>query len=427
MATRSLQPLPSFTSNFSNATAFTKDTWQPNTENCVVCKKKFTLVLRRHHCRLCGQCVCNGCSPNKLRLDGHKRPQRVCMPCISGTVCPPLDSFPTMLGSANAASASTPPSLNASPRDKVDRGGLELPFTAKIDEDLGTDHIARGASDKGSASTAPEAEELEALSRRYEDARDERLKLEMFLVDFSHRLQEFVGTHSIVKTYSMTPKNRPSSDPAFFPPLDVDQAMADCEALCSPIADMAAQLPRLRQSLDDKNAQLRSSSEQAREAAEMRERMKASVASITRRLNALSCSDEQDDASLDVVEACESAIDRVEKYLSRPLPETRRSLTGSLDGQDSVTSGDGDLLRSSSGWEENTQACSICSAKFGKRNLTRRHHCRVCGKCVCSSCSPSSITVTSGCLPQRVCTPCVANAFVENLAAEQPQSAVPVH
>merc|ERR1712129_11385 len=37
-------------------------------------------------------------------------------------------------------------------------------------------------------------------------------------------------------------------------------------------------------------------------------------------------------------------------------------------------------------WRPNSKACEICSTKFTL--ITRRHHCRACGSCVCSRCSP---------------------------------------
>lgn len=63
-------------------------------------------------------------------------------------------------------------------------------------------------------------------------------------------------------------------------------------------------------------------------------------------------------------------------------------------------------------WEADTSNCSICSAQLGKRFLKPRHHCRLCKRCVCSACSPNSLLLPGieGKGPQRVCTPCVADA-----------------
>lgn len=37
-------------------------------------------------------------------------------------------------------------------------------------------------------------------------------------------------------------------------------------------------------------------------------------------------------------------------------------------------------------WRPDTKACECCGVGFGL--LTRRHHCRRCGRCVCGKCSP---------------------------------------
>jgi hypothetical protein len=55
--------------------------WAPNSDNCEVCKKEFGLTLRRHHCRICGSCVCTVCSPHTLQLSPTKPPVRVCTRC----------------------------------------------------------------------------------------------------------------------------------------------------------------------------------------------------------------------------------------------------------------------------------------------------------------------------------------------------------
>lgn len=46
-------------------------TWQPDTANCARCNQAFSRinpVRWRHHCRLCGGCVCDDCSPDRVRL-----------------------------------------------------------------------------------------------------------------------------------------------------------------------------------------------------------------------------------------------------------------------------------------------------------------------------------------------------------------------
>lgn len=60
-------------------------------------------------------------------------------------------------------------------------------------------------------------------------------------------------------------------------------------------------------------------------------------------------------------------------------------------------------------WEENASNCSICGAKLGKRHLTPRHHCRLCGRSVCSGCSPSSVQLSGQDGPRRACTECVTD------------------
>lgn len=59
-------------------------------------------------------------------------------------------------------------------------------------------------------------------------------------------------------------------------------------------------------------------------------------------------------------------------------------------------------------WEVNTAHCGICNAALGKRNLRRRHHCRVCGRCICSTCSPNFVELPSMRGSQRVCILCIA-------------------
>jgi hypothetical protein len=42
--------------------------WQPDAEvtECPICRRAFTFMFRRHHCRKCGRVVCNDCSPHRI-------------------------------------------------------------------------------------------------------------------------------------------------------------------------------------------------------------------------------------------------------------------------------------------------------------------------------------------------------------------------
>jgi hypothetical protein len=67
--------------------------WQPNTPNCGVCNEPFSRAFPLrwpHHCRLCGLCVCDDCSPHRVRLKFPAQEQagprktdsyRVCTTC----------------------------------------------------------------------------------------------------------------------------------------------------------------------------------------------------------------------------------------------------------------------------------------------------------------------------------------------------------
>ena len=56
--------------------------WSHDTKECEVCDQSFGLIRRRHHCRNCGKCVCNSCSPNTWKLEHvSSKPQRVCNMC----------------------------------------------------------------------------------------------------------------------------------------------------------------------------------------------------------------------------------------------------------------------------------------------------------------------------------------------------------
>mmetsp|Transcript_24332 Transcript_24332/g.34889 ORF Transcript_24332/g.34889 Transcript_24332/m.34889 type:complete len:283 (-) Transcript_24332:132-980(-) len=61
--------------------------WVPDTSTafCMVCRKDFSLLVRRHHCRKCGRVVCKECAPIKNTRPifeiGFKDPVRHCKEC----------------------------------------------------------------------------------------------------------------------------------------------------------------------------------------------------------------------------------------------------------------------------------------------------------------------------------------------------------
>ena len=56
---------------------------------CMHCDRAWSLTNRRHHCRACGDCICNRCSPQKVVLPNlrgnHGKSHRVCNVCALNT------------------------------------------------------------------------------------------------------------------------------------------------------------------------------------------------------------------------------------------------------------------------------------------------------------------------------------------------------
>ncbi|XP_074601451.1 zinc finger FYVE domain-containing protein 1-like isoform X2 [Brevipalpus obovatus] len=63
------------------------DYWVPDKDilKCKVCKTEFSEKLPIHHCRACGNGVCDGCSPDRKPVPnrGWDHPVRVCRECLS--------------------------------------------------------------------------------------------------------------------------------------------------------------------------------------------------------------------------------------------------------------------------------------------------------------------------------------------------------
>ncbi|KAI6230179.1 hypothetical protein M3Y99_01084600 [Aphelenchoides fujianensis] len=50
---------------------------------CKSCSSAFSVINRRHHCRVCGNIFCAACSESRVQLPSSSRPVRVCAACFS--------------------------------------------------------------------------------------------------------------------------------------------------------------------------------------------------------------------------------------------------------------------------------------------------------------------------------------------------------
>jgi len=58
--------------------------WNPDetTMHCMLCKSKFTMLNRKHHCRSCGRVICGSCGKYKRVLQQiAEKPERICVTC----------------------------------------------------------------------------------------------------------------------------------------------------------------------------------------------------------------------------------------------------------------------------------------------------------------------------------------------------------
>jgi len=62
-----------------------RDNWMPDhmATKCGYCNKQFSMLIRKHHCRNCGQIFCNDCTSYRSKVSGQKEKEsvRVCSVC----------------------------------------------------------------------------------------------------------------------------------------------------------------------------------------------------------------------------------------------------------------------------------------------------------------------------------------------------------
>lgn len=59
--------------------------WVPDSQRkaCAICDQPFGVMRRRHHCRLCGEVVCDPCSPNRVLQRNNSQVVRTCSCCYT--------------------------------------------------------------------------------------------------------------------------------------------------------------------------------------------------------------------------------------------------------------------------------------------------------------------------------------------------------
>eukprot|EP00927_Polykrikos_kofoidii_P021377 TRINITY_DN20248_c0_g1_i1.p1 TRINITY_DN20248_c0_g1~~TRINITY_DN20248_c0_g1_i1.p1 ORF type:complete len:327 (-),score=47.04 TRINITY_DN20248_c0_g1_i1:179-1159(-) len=300
------------------------DTWAEDASACAICKEKIGKLTRpRHHCRVCGLCVCSSCSPNSIMLEGFTRPQRACTQCVAGI-----------------------------------------------------------------SNVLPLTERLASLYRS---------------------LAPLVGEKA----------QKPQT---------LGEAAALCEAIVEPIERAFADNAIRVDMLEDEVAAAEERAQSAKTDLEMERRARAydegelvkmvealgdkinTVARSSRWFSQIRMSKEKKKVGTveDAIAYCEESLEQIKLTVDKP---SRSSLTCST--QENTPEFTSMFSRATQGpsppeWEVNSTRCRLCDGRIGKRFLKRRHHCRLCGRCVCSPCSPGTAMVAGHKGPQRACIVCLA-------------------
>ena len=78
--------------------------WKGDTKKCMLCAARFNLMNRRHHCRVCGDCVCSQCSSYAIA------DKRLCVTCFHDKVISKSTKEPASTWSASSHTPESPPS-----------------------------------------------------------------------------------------------------------------------------------------------------------------------------------------------------------------------------------------------------------------------------------------------------------------------------
>lgn len=275
--------------------------------------------------------------------------------------------------------------------------------------------------------------EPESASLQSKDVKAELSRVYEFLSDFADRLEDLHGQDTMVQSFSLSPRLKAKSDSWKALENLGDQAIARCEACLTalhklhgggaPRKDGMPSSPPIGSSLVAKESdadvqRLNKELLAAREAKgrveikaqETLEELEFGLVDVVGKVADLLDAPRPAFESADSATNCRDSVSKLQGFISEMKDSSVVTRKTSISSSPSNASNVMAVRADSDSWEENAEDCNVCGKKIGKRHLHRRHHCRACGKCVCSSCSPSLVKFSEG-EAQRVCTPCVNSAF----------------
>merc|ERR1719487_2767001 len=326
--------------------------WQEDTPSCSLCSASIG-QWTRHHCRICGLCVCATCSPSSVWFDGAKKLQRVCNACV--------ETITANVTACRLAEISTKMFILS---------GVQSFFMCSEPFDI------LDATSRCEAALLP-------LEAALDDSHQRTEKAEMQVAAVSDSVKRFLqGLQTLpCLTQDVAAHQQPSGMLDITASLDAAHAaihreLQGCRDSCSRASSFGSFTAST--SLGSAGSSLLTG---------------AGSSSLTSARSSSLTSARTESESADEAFQNGKSVERRRCGSKRRRWRVRPIVTES--GKE---------------WEEDGARCSICCAKFGWLLFKRRHHCRLCGKCVCSSCSPNSVCPKGKQLPVRVCTYCFVDS-----------------